>query len=159
MDYKICNNKLRFELLWCNFFVTGRDFNIEEARWTLHNVVTYANEMGLPSGQDLDDIFIETFSSNFELYPNLKLVFLEAPPISTKHWNHINHPNWEVIYDSVVARHVETYNEVIKIFNTNPGNLSSLKFSLDLLKSPPWGRRGFKLRIRTSYPQRVVKGN
>ena len=45
------------------FIVTGRDFNIEEARWTLHNVVTYASEMGQPSGQDLDDVAVSIYIS------------------------------------------------------------------------------------------------
>ena len=78
----------------------------------------------------------EMFSSSFEIYTNLKLLFLEYPPISTKHWNRVNdHPNWEAIDDSIVARHVETYNEIVKTFNTNLGTLSSPRFSLDLQKS------------------------
>ena len=28
-----------------------------------------------------------------------------------------------------------------------------------LMHAPPWGRRGFKPRIRPPYPQRVVKGD
>ena len=28
-----------------------------------------------------------------------------------------------------------------------------------IISNPPWGRRGFKPRIRPPYPQRVVKGD
>jgi hypothetical protein len=36
-------------------FILGRDVNVEEARWALHCLVIYANEVGQPKGQMLED--------------------------------------------------------------------------------------------------------
>ena len=38
-------------------------------------------------------------------------------------------------------------------------SLHSVFRHYSIVSNPPWGRRGFKSRIRPPYPQRVVKGD
>lgn len=38
-----------------HFIKTGRDIDVNEARWLLHCLIIFANEVGQPRGQALDD--------------------------------------------------------------------------------------------------------